>query len=72
MEYRVQCADEWINKINDCEGGIDKFTRGYEQLGFNTTSEGIRYREWAPAAIEANLIGDFSICIIPLTLALNR
>ncbi|KAL3898917.1 MAG: hypothetical protein SGCHY_002404 [Lobulomycetales sp.] len=60
MEYRVQCADEWINKINDCEGGIDKFTRGYEQLGFNTTSEGIRYREWAPAAIEANLIGDFN------------
>lgn len=61
MEHRVQCADDWISKINETEGGIDKFTRGYQQLGFNVTSDGIQYREWAPGAREAFLIGDFSI-----------
>jgi 1,4-alpha-glucan branching enzyme len=61
LEHRVELCDDWITKINENEGGIDQFTRGYEQFGFIVTPEGIRYREWAPGVLEAYLIGDFSI-----------
>lgn len=60
MEHRVKQCDDWISKINISEGGLDAFTRGYEKLGFNVTETGIYYREWAPAVIEAFLIGEFS------------
>jgi 1,4-alpha-glucan branching enzyme len=63
LEHRVECSDEWISTINETEGGIDKFTRGYEQFGFIITPEGIRYREWAPGVVEAYLIGDFSMLL---------
>lgn len=36
-------------------------TQGYEKFGFNINDNGdITYREWAPNAVEAHLIGDFS------------
>lgn len=34
--------------------------QGYEYFGFNRTEGGIVYREWAPAAAGASLIGDFN------------
>jgi 1,4-alpha-glucan branching enzyme len=35
--------------------------QGYETFGFNVKENGdILYREWAPSATEAHLIGDFS------------
>jgi len=35
--------------------------QGYEKFGFNVNSKGdITYREWAPNAVQAHLIGDFS------------
>jgi 1,4-alpha-glucan branching enzyme len=46
--------------IDANEGGLEKFSRGFERLGFNRTAEGITYREWAPAAKAAQLIGDFN------------
>lgn len=49
-----------LKKIEECEGSLDAFSRGYEQFGFTIEADGIRYREWAPGAIEASLIGDFS------------
>lgn len=40
---------------------MEKFTRGYEKFGFNVTPDGtIVYREWAPNALRAYLIGDFN------------
>ncbi|RKO97394.1 hypothetical protein CXG81DRAFT_25788 [Caulochytrium protostelioides] len=43
------------------EGGMDRFTRGYERFGFNTAADGtITYREWAPGADSASLIGEFN------------
>lgn len=34
--------------------------QGYEYFGFNRVDGGIVYREWAPAAAGASLIGDFN------------
>jgi 1,4-alpha-glucan branching enzyme len=35
--------------------------QGYEKFGLNVQSNGdITYREWAPNAVEAHLVGDFS------------
>ncbi|KAG9003353.1 alpha-1,4-glucan branching enzyme [Tulasnella sp. JGI-2019a] len=51
----------WKADIQKNEGGWDKFTKGYEKLGFTVAKDGsITYREWAPNAKEANLIGDFN------------
>ena len=59
---------ETIGKIEDFEGGINAFTLGHLRLGFNTTANGrIVYREWAPNATQAFLIGDFSNYISPFS-----
>ncbi len=47
--------------IEQHEGGYDSFTKGYLKFGLNVGSNGeVVYREWAPNAKEAYLIGDFS------------
>ncbi|KAJ3331317.1 alpha-1,4-glucan branching enzyme [Blyttiomyces sp. JEL0837] len=57
---RLETYKEWISKIEQHEGGVDKFTRGFEQMGFVMDPNGIRYREWAPGVVEAYLTGDFN------------
>ena len=48
------------NDVEKNEGGMEKFSRGYERFGINRTPEGLMYREWAPAAHGVYLTGDFS------------
>jgi len=60
----------WKNKI-DQAGGYDKFSKGYEILGFTISKDGITYREWAPNAKEAFLFGDFSTLPLSLSLLTN-
>ena len=63
LRSRFSHAQKWIKTISDTEGGLEQFSRGYEKFGFNVTPNGdIVYREWAPNAVQANLIGDFSQC----------
>lgn len=53
----------WLKKIEDAEpGGLDAFTRGHQRFGFTYDAQrrAIVYREWAPNATQAFLIGDFS------------
>mmetsp|Transcript_12640 Transcript_12640/g.46180 ORF Transcript_12640/g.46180 Transcript_12640/m.46180 type:complete len:854 (+) Transcript_12640:103-2664(+) len=46
--------------IDNVEGGIENFALGYEKMGFTKQEDGtIVYREWAPGAQNACLIGDF-------------
>ena len=47
---------------NECASSLDEFSRGYEKFGFLTDGKGqiTAYREWAPNAKEAYLIGEFS------------
>ncbi|CAN9367810.1 unnamed protein product [Alternaria alternata] len=71
LKSRFSKAQKWIQTIEETEGGLDKFSRassmhastsaGYEKFGFNVQSNGdVVYREWAPNALRAYLIGDFN------------
>ncbi|KAF8929225.1 alpha-1,4-glucan branching enzyme, partial [Haplosporangium gracile] len=59
LKHRYALYKAWREKIEN-EGGYEKFSRGYERLGFNVSKTGITYREWAPNAKEAFLFGDFN------------
>ncbi|MCJ1374564.1 alpha-1,4-glucan branching enzyme [Loxospora ochrophaea] len=61
LRSRYSHAQRWIKTINDTEGGLEKFSRGFEKFGFVVQPNGdITYREWAPNALRAYLIGDFN------------
>lgn len=49
LKSRYTKAQEWMKNIQDHEGGLDKFSKGYEKFGFNVAPDNtITYREWAP------------------------
>lgn len=61
IERRHKQFQQWKNTIFEHEGGYENFTKGYEVMGFTMKEDGtVVYREWAPNAREANLIGEFS------------
>ncbi|CAG9980814.1 unnamed protein product [Clonostachys byssicola] len=60
LRRRFSKTQQWIQTINDSEGGIDKFSKGFNHYGFTINDNTIVYREWAPNAEEAYLIGDFN------------
>ncbi|KAH9060979.1 glycoside hydrolase [Lactarius vividus] len=61
IAHRYQLFEKWKNTIQEYEGGYDSFTKGFLKFGFNVNDDAsVTYREWAPNAIEAVLIGDFS------------
>jgi len=61
LKHRFAKAQKWIKDIDQYEGGLEKFSRGYEKLGFTFSDNGdIMYREWAPNAEQAFLIGEFN------------
>ncbi|XTI89988.1 glycoside hydrolase family 13 protein [Cenococcum geophilum] len=61
LRSRYSKAQQWIKTISETEGGMEKFSRGFEKFGFNVKENGdVVYREWAPNALRAYLIGDFN------------
>ncbi|KAH7149747.1 glycoside hydrolase superfamily [Dactylonectria estremocensis] len=61
LKRRYAKTQEWVNTINATEGGLEQFSRGIEKFGFNVDKKNnIIYREWAPNAVAASLIGDFN------------
>lgn len=60
LKSRYKVYEARKDLIIKTAGGYDKFSKGYEYFGFNTTPEGITYREWAPNALTASLVGDFN------------
>lgn len=61
LSDRHSYYDNVKHSIETSEGGYDKFSRGYEKFGLNVKDDGtLVYHEWAPNAVEASLIGDFS------------
>ena len=64
LKKRYALAQKWIKTVNDTEGGLEKFSRGTEKFGFVVQENGdVTYREWAPNALRAYLIGDFSMAL---------
>jgi len=65
-EHRDHLGYRWYqyktirDGIDTNEGGLEKFSRGYEFFGFNRVEGGIMYREWAPGARAMALVGDFN------------
>lgn len=59
---RKAIADDWLDRLAADEGGIVKFSQGYDYYGFQVDkkSGNVVYREWAPNAIDASLVGDFN------------
>ncbi|KAF4575115.1 alpha-1,4-glucan branching enzyme [Pleurotus pulmonarius] len=52
---------KWKDTLEEHEGGYENFTKGYLKFGFNVKDDGtVVYREWAPNAKEAYLIGEFN------------
>ncbi|KAA3465054.1 1,4-alpha-glucan-branching enzyme 2-2, chloroplastic/amyloplastic-like [Gossypium australe] len=60
LDYRYAQYKRMREEIDKYEGGLEVFSRGYEKLGFVRSEMGITYREWAPGAKSAALIGDFN------------
>ncbi|KAL7954676.1 hypothetical protein V8C34DRAFT_317119 [Trichoderma compactum] len=61
LKRRYSKAQDWIKVINDTEGGFDKFSKGTDIFGFNVDEKNnVIYREWAPNAEQAYLVGDFN------------
>jgi 1,4-alpha-glucan branching enzyme len=59
--HRYRLFKKWKDTIEQSEGGYDQFSKGYLKFGLNVASDcTVTYREWAPNAKEAVLIGDFS------------
>ncbi|KAG4304681.1 hypothetical protein PORY_002074 [Pneumocystis oryctolagi] len=60
LEKRNKDARDFISYVEDVEG-LDVFTRSYLHMGLNVQSNGdVVYREWAPNAVFASLVGDFN------------
>ena len=59
---RHSIAQQWIKRLDQDEQGLLKFAEGYKYYGFNVDdkTKDIWYREWAPNAVKAYLIGDFN------------
>lgn len=61
LKRRHGKAKEWEKKIEQSEGSMEKFAKGTELFGLNVRDDNsIVYREWAPNAASASLVGDFN------------
>ncbi|KAI8329040.1 1,4-alpha-glucan-branching enzyme GBE1 [Chlamydoabsidia padenii] len=61
LRKRYGFFDKWKRTIEQAPGGLEQFTKGYDYYGFNVDKAGtITYREWAPNAVTASLVGDFN------------
>ncbi|KAG6402412.1 hypothetical protein SASPL_134605 [Salvia splendens] len=59
FKYRIRTFRDRKGLIEKHEGSLEEFAQGY-WFGFNHEEGCIVYREWAPAAQEAEVIGDFN------------
>jgi hypothetical protein len=61
LRHRFALYQKYKKMIEDSAGGYEKFTKGYEYFGFHVQKDNsVVYREWAPNATGASLIGEFS------------
>ncbi|KAL6549114.1 1,4-alpha-glucan-branching enzyme [Orobanche hederae] len=60
FSYKMRRYVDQKKLIEKHDASLEEFAQGYLKFGFNREEGGIVYREWAPAAQEAEVIGDFN------------
>ncbi|XP_001361183.3 1,4-alpha-glucan-branching enzyme [Drosophila persimilis] len=61
IRRRHGVLQEWLDKINQGDGGMDQFTQGYKYYGLHFQPDNsVIAREWAPGAKNVYLAGDFN------------
>jgi len=60
LRYRLEAYERTKANITKAEGSLEAFAKGYDTFGFTRKDGCTIYREWAPAAGGAQLIGDFN------------
>lgn len=60
LRHRFSKYHSLLESITSAEGSLDAFSRGHESMGLHREKGGVRYREWAPAAKEVFLFGEFN------------
>ncbi|MGN1309122.1 MAG: alpha amylase C-terminal domain-containing protein [Akkermansia sp.] len=61
IQARLRLYDSRVAQLTRRYGSPEECARGYTRMGFNRNEQGEWvYREWAPAARELHLIGDFN------------
>lgn len=60
LKLRMERYQQTRKQLLGEEGELTSFANGYLYYGFHRTEEGWVYREWAPAARQMHLIGDFN------------
>ncbi|KAH0507526.1 1,4-alpha-glucan-branching enzyme [Microtus ochrogaster] len=61
FQRRYKKFTQILSDIGENEGGIDKFSKGYETFGIHRSADGGIYcKEWAPGAEAVFLTGDFN------------
>eukprot|EP00124_Ichthyophonus_hoferi_P003820 Ihof_evm2s359 gene=Ihof_evmTU2s359 len=48
------------HRINEVEGSLENFSKGYETMGLHCVNNTVTYLEWCPNAARAWIIGDFN------------
>ena len=62
IHERMQRYEEKLHEIEAIGGSFHDFVRSYEEFGLRQCpkTEKTMFKEWAPNAVEAYLMGDFS------------
>ncbi|KAL6559488.1 1,4-alpha-glucan-branching enzyme [Orobanche gracilis] len=60
FRYKIRRYVDQKKLIEKHEAILEEFAHGYLKFGFNREEGGVVYREWASAAQEAEVIGDFN------------
>ena len=60
LQYRWRQYQRTLDSICTHEGSLEAFALGYQKFGITRGKNCTIYREWAPGAIAAQLIGDFN------------
>uniref|UniRef100_A0A7S3UCH1 1,4-alpha-glucan branching enzyme n=1 Tax=Picocystis salinarum TaxID=88271 RepID=A0A7S3UCH1_9CHLO len=60
LNYRYNLYKNIRRGMDEAEGGIEGFSKGYESFGFFRDGNTICFKEWLPGAEAVSLIGDFN------------
>lgn len=61
IRRRYAVFQDYIDRVNEVEGGLDQFTKGYTYYGMQFNKDNsVTCREWAPGAVQVYLMGEFN------------